>query len=983
MQRKTLFILFAALLSLLTATPTFAQDQTASLDFADYMLPLEDYTLDNGLRVVVARDDSAPVVAVNLTYHVGGANDPEGRSGFAHLFEHMMFYGSAHVKQGEFDTYLTEIGAEFNAYTADDKTVYYTTAPANQLPLILWLESDRLASLTVDQEAFDTERNVVIEEFNERVANAPYGFASVRLETLPFLGYPPYARPVIGNVDELNAATLTDVQTFFDTYYVPNNLTLVIVGDIDVEQTKLLVDAYFGRIPSGEPLTPILERYPLPAQLPVVDTDDANGCALGYQETVIDPLAELPALWANVVGAPTGTDDYYALSLLANILGDGESSRFEQNIVQEGKAAFTFAQLDDSKLGATNLLFGIYPKPGDPITATYNILRSELDKVIAEGVTEAELARAQQQTVLGAITSFRGNVGDTAEWIQDYVLRYGDANGIPADIARFQAVTLADIQRVAQTYLCDRPLNLITILQEGEEVRVDDPAPLVEVAPLPPSPWASLPEGVVSRQSAPAALPATELSIPQFVTFTLENGLDVIFVEEHKTPEINVRLYVAGSDTALPAEKQGIAELLAGLITKGTKERTADEIASQIENVGGSLSGQAFAEFTGVFASGPSSEQTLIFDLLADVTLNPAFPEEEFVLLRDQTLAGMEFDTTDPDTLASRQFNRIAYANHPYSFYATPDTVNTLTTEDLAAFHEAYYKPNNALLVIVGDLALEQAQAETERVFAAWRRSRVEDPFAYPDFASGDATQIYLIDRPDAEQSTLRLGNLAIRARHPDRYALNLANTVLGGSGLASRLNRNLREDKGYTYGVYSGVTQRNDLGAFLVAGDVGVANTGDAVTEILRELRQIRRTGVTTDELVNAQGMMIGQFTMSIADPASLAGQLATRHLYGIPLTEIESYATSVANITASEVLTAARAHIGGREPIIVVVGDAEMVKPQLQGLGKVAVVDAAGNVVEIAEALVKPEETEQEPAAEECTCPAVPSGEAEEAKP
>lgn len=977
MLRLLLLALTAGVLFLVSFFPQPAHAQPDQpLDFAEYMLPIENYQLPNGLRVILARDDSAPVVAVNVTYRVGGADDPEGRSGFAHLFEHMMFYGSANVKQGDFDRYLTEIGARFNAYTADDKTVYYATVPANQLPLALWLESDRMASLVVNHEAFDTERQVVIEEYNERVANAAYGFAARRFDTLPFQGYPPYERPTIGNVDDLNAATLGDVQQFHSVYYAPNNATLAIVGDIDIDQTKLLVSAYFARIAPADPVTPALERYPLPDAFPVLRTDEANGCQIGHEEVIIDRRAELPALWASVVTTQAGTDDAFALALLGRILGDGESSRFQQRLVQSGQAAFAFANHNQNKLGASVMQFGVYPKPGDDIAIAYSLLRGLLDDVVDQGVTEAELARAKQQTLLSAITDFRRNVANTAEWLQDYTLRFDDPLVIPAIIARYQDVTVEDIQRVAQTYLCDRPLNLVTILKEGEALPAAHPGPLVDAPPAPADPLSGLPPGVVNRYEAPAPLPAGAIRPPAFVTFTLENGLDVIVVEQNKTPEVNLRLYVGGSDTALPPAKQGVAELLTGLLTKGTATRSADEIAEAIESVGGSLSGQSFSEFTGVFASGPSSDVPLIFELLADVARNPTFPPDQFDLLRDQLLAGMQFDTSNPNTLADRQFRRIAYTAHPYSFHRTPDSVNGLSPDDLRAFHTDYYRPNNALLVIVGDLSAEAARTEANRVFADWEAAEIPNYLDYPRTSRADTPIIYLIDRTDAEQSTLRIGNLALRARSPDRYAFDVANTVLGGSGLASRLNKNLRENKGYTYGVYSGVTRRHDRGTFLVAGDVGVADTGNAINEILRELRQIRRTGVLTDEMEQAKGMLLGQFTMGMADPATLASELASRHLYGLPLTDIAQYPQAIEAITASEVITAARSNIDVRGTIIVVVGDARVVRPQLVDIAQVHLVDVDGALLEVTPQRAPPEPSSGNPRqSNECICAEAPA--------
>ena len=425
-----LLILFMILLTLTLTGPALAQDpETKPLDFADYELDLVDYTLPNGLRVILAEDHSAPVVAVDIWYHVGGANDPEGRSGFAHMFEHMMFEGSANVPHGQWDPLLESIGANHNAYTANDKTVFWEVAPANQLPRVLWMESDRMATLAVNQRAFETQRDVVIEEFNQRVANRPYGAANRRLFTQPMQGYVPYERSVIGSVEDLNEALLPELKTFHDTYYKPNNATLVIVGDIEVKLTQTLVQAYFGDIPAGPEVTPTLERYPLPDEFPVLRQDSAIGCQIGTEETLIDPQVEVPRLAATVVGPPRGTPDFYALSLLIDILAGGNSSRFEQNIVRQGKAASAYVGLNDY-LGASILYVITQPNTGDTLEAMQKLVKTEFDKVMTDGVTDAELDRVKKQNLVGAITSFRESALNTAEWLQDTTLTFGDPKTI-------------------------------------------------------------------------------------------------------------------------------------------------------------------------------------------------------------------------------------------------------------------------------------------------------------------------------------------------------------------------------------------------------------------------------------------------------------------------------------------------------------------------------------------------------------------------
>ncbi|HXV99241.1 MAG TPA: pitrilysin family protein, partial [Anaerolineae bacterium] len=438
-----LLCLVLLLLTLTFTGPALAQEP--ELNFANYELPLTDYTLPNGLRVILAEDHSAPVVAVDIWYNVGAANDPEGRSGFAHMFEHMMFEGSAKIPTGQWDPLLESIGANHNAYTSNDKTVYWEVAPANQLPRVLWMESDRMASLGVTEKAWETQRDVVIEEFNQRVANRPYGAASRRLFTQPMQGYVPYERSVIGRVEDLNAAELPELQAFHDTYYKPNNATLVIVGDIDVEQTKALVEAYFSEIPAGPEVAPITQRYPLPDEFPVLREDSASGCQIGTEETLIDPQVEVPRWAATVVAPPRGTPDFYAVSLLAEILAGGNSSRFEQNIIRQGKAASAYVGFSDY-LGGSILYAVAQPNSGDALENMPELVRAEFDKVISDGVTEAELERVKKQTLVGAITSFRESALNTAEWLQDYTLTFDDPTAIADELAQYEAVTIDDIQ---------------------------------------------------------------------------------------------------------------------------------------------------------------------------------------------------------------------------------------------------------------------------------------------------------------------------------------------------------------------------------------------------------------------------------------------------------------------------------------------------------------------------------------------------------
>jgi zinc protease len=938
-------ILFFLSFNLILVSPVEATEP--EINFDDYGVNMVDYTLPNGLRVILAEDHSAPVVSVSTWYDVGSANDPEGHSGFAHLFEHLMFRGSDNVEDGEYDLFLEAVGAENNAYTLEDYTAYWVRAPAHELPRVLWLESDRMASLQLTEEIFEAERDVVIQEYNQDVLNSPYGLTFEHLYSLPFQGYPPYERTVIGNPAELEAASLEEVQQFFDTYYKPNNATLAIVGDIKLEATQALVDAYFGDIPATAEVTPILEQYPLP-DFPVGRTDASTGCNIGWEETLVDPLAELPLFAGAVVGPPPGTSDYYALDLLGLILGNGDSSRFYQNIVSQGLASEAWVGLDIFK-GAS--LFNGYVVPNTDETAeeAQALFREELQQVIEEGVTELELARAKQQVKVDTLTYFRTSSLDTAEMLQDAILNFDDPQAIAKELERYEAVTLADIDRVAQTYLCKKPLNMIITLPEGEEVQAEYPGPLVTpvavkpaASPIPaatPEKRVELPEGVVNRTGLPASLPLSKEGGLTYETFELDNGLKVIFVEQHELPKLRLQLYVGGSQMAVPASQQGLADLTAEMLTKGTTTRSATEIAEQIESEGGYLSAAADTEWLLLEADALKTEAPLAFELLADVARNATFPQEEFEVIQEQSLSSQAFNEVDPNFLADQKFNQLTFGDHPYGSSVTTESLEELSREDIVDFYQTYFKPNNALLVITADMSLEEVRRQTEQVFSDWPAGEVPDFLDQPQPITGKTGVIYLIDQPDAQQATLRVGNLAIAANDPNRYPLEMVHTTLGGS-FFSRLNMNLRADKGYTYGVYSDLDHLNETGAFLISTDVDQEYTGEALQEILKEWETIRTQPLSAQELADKKGLTLGSLALTLEDPVNFASTLATYQLTGLPLTELESYQQGIEELTSADILKAATTYLSD-QPVIVVAGNAELLKPQLEPLGEVVEVE------------------------------------------
>ena len=951
--KKYISWFLSALLLTLILTELPSLSASNRLDIGNYMPELVDYTLSNGLRVILAKDDSAPVVAVNLRYYVGAANDPIKRSGFAHLFEHMMFNGSDNVGKGDFDAYLESVGAISNAGTSSDYTEYYQVLPANKLPLALWLESDRMASLKITQETFDTERQVVIQELKETL-NTPYGRTQNYLSTTPFRGYLPYEHEVGGSIEDLNAATLENVKAFHDQYYIPNNATLVIAGDIDFEQTKALVQAYFGDIPPGKPVIPILKQYPLPPQFPVPKTDAKTSCQLGYEDTIIDPLIELPQIDYTVV-VPSEGRDFYALSLLSSILSAGESSRFQQQIIRKGLASNVSANIVEN-IGASLFTISATPNANQSLESAKSQLQAQLKEVMAKGVSEAELARVKKGIKISAISSLRSSVLNTGSVLQNVTHRFGSPQAVIKEISNYDAVTVADIQRVAQTYLCQKPMNTLITLKTGKEQLATYPGKLVEpidvpieekqlkASPATAEQLAKLPAGVVSRTQPPKAFPTKETKFPPYQTFSLNNGLKAIFVPHHEVPEVQLHLFVGGSDVAVPANKQGIANLLTEVIIQGTTKASGAEIAQRIESVGGSLSAESDLEYITVSANVPSTDYQIGFDTLADVVLNPTFGQPAFEVAQSQMLTNLIDSETDPSWLANRQFDRIAYPKHPYGYYTSTATVKNITRKNLVDFHQTFFKPNNALLVIIGDITLAQVKAEVERVFGSWQPSKVPNFLAYPTNQMGDTSVIYLIDRPGSEQATIRVGNLALDARNPELYAFSVVNTILG-DGFLGRLGKNLRVAKGYTYGVSSEFDgTNNDIGTFFIATDVNQQHAGDALSEILQELKIIQTQPIPESELSSSKGKLLGRFDLSLENPSTMAGILTHYQLTGQPLQEYQGYRQKIEQVTQQDALKVATKYIS-TNPIIVVVGNASVVKPQLEKRGRVVNV----NVVKV----------------------------------
>lgn len=910
---KRLAILAAAVLAL--AIPSSAQDQLA-LDY-------EVFTLDNGLRVILVEDHSAPVVAIDVWYHVGGANDPPGRSGFAHLFEHMMFQGTANLSKDEMQSLINNAGGRFNANTGRDETIYYEYLPSHQLPLGLWLEADRMASLAVTQTNLDNQRAVVIQEFMQNYGGQPYGLAFLAATSRPY-SYEPYRQSPIGAVADVNQATIAELRAFHETYYVPNNATLVIAGDLDKAVARELVERFFGPIPAGEEPPALPEWQPAQQAEPEIIT-------------IEDDLIRLPAVIVTYETPPEGHPDFAAFQVLDNILGAGDSARLQQNLIFTGAALA--ADLIRS-INAGPSAFGVFlvPPPGGLTRdEVLEMFYAEIDRVVAEGVTQDELDRAiaglRSRRILSMETAF-----GLAQQVQNADARYGDPTALFNEIEQFRQVTSADIQRVAAEYLAANDRHIIYV-DPGQ------PDPGLREAPVVGAVGDATDNAfeidfALPFTDPPEPLPIRELTLPPISENVLANGLEVVVVEIPGLPVISVDVFFKGGGSLVPGNLSGVAGLAAQLLTRGTTTRTATEIANEIEGRGGGVGGFATSD---VFAVGGFSlieDRDFTMGLLADVILNPIFPENDLQIALRQRMSGLESGLADPSAQVSRAFSPGIYGpDHPYGNNITMESLQAITRDDIVAYYDLIRHPRNAVLIISGQITTEEGLALAEEYFGGWQEEGDPPLIAFPPIDNGiEGVEIRLIDMPGAEQAVVRIGNVAVRGDDPDRYPLSVVNTVLG-QGLSSRLQRVIREERGLTYSISSDIFFPVDVGPFQVQSEVQIDFAGEAIREILAQIERIRTEPIPAAELDPVRDGMIGRFALNLETLTDIVSSIGGYKVRGIPLSEIGMYPARIGAAEPGMLQQAAENRLPANY-LVVVAGPADRLLPQLEAIGPVTVV-------------------------------------------
>ncbi len=879
-------------------------------------IPFEKFVLDNGLTVIVHEDRKAPIVAVNMWYHVGSKNEKPGKTGFAHLYEHLMFGGSENAK-GSYIKAMEKIGAtDLNGTTNSDRTNFFEDVPTNALDVALFMESDRMGHFinAFDKSTLDLQRGVVQNE-KRQGDNEPYGGA---WELIPASTYParhPYSWPVIGSMDDLNAASLEDVKDWFRTYYSPSNAVIVLAGDIDAKTAREKVTKYFGDIPAGPPVD---RQQAWPAKMTGVHRQQ-------IQDRV--PQARVLKIW-NVPGFGTADADY--LDLLSDVLTKGKVSRLYQRLVYNDQLAtsvYSFVEINEI---GSQFYIDATARPGQDLAKVEKAIDEEIARLLSTGPTDSELKRVQTQYAANLMRGMQriGGFGGKSDLLAQAEVFTGDPSyRFKTSFNRHEQATPAEVKKSGDEWLAD-----------GEFV--------LEVLPFPEHKTVA---SSVDRSKLPTVSGIPELKLPKLERATLANGMKIILAQRHDAPMVNFWLLEDAGYAADSTAAPGTARMTSEMLPFGTKNHSALEIDEQVETLGARLDSFANIDLSTVELSALKSNLDASIALFADVIMNPVFPQADFARLQHQRLAAIQQEKVTPFLMGLRVLPPLLFGpGHaygvPYTGTGTEASVSEMKPADLARFHEAWYRPNNATLVVVGDTTLAEIQPAISRAFANWAQGK--PPVKNIATVSLPHTpQIYLIDRPGSEQSFILTGLIAPPKASSSDVPLQVMNVILGNFG--GRLNMNLREDKHYSYGAGSVLLGARAQRPFIAYAPVQTDKTKESLAEMAKEFQGMAGSRpIMTNELADAQANQ----TLTLPGERETMGQLGNSVTnliqYGLPDDYYQSFVTKVMALRQADVEDAAKSLIQPEQMVWVIVGDRAKIEGGIRELklGDLRILDADG---------------------------------------
>ncbi|MBA6352606.1 MULTISPECIES: pitrilysin family protein [unclassified Colwellia] len=912
----------------LPAGVNFVEQVTA--EAGKTVIPYQKYTLSNGLTVILHKDASDPLVHVDMTYHVGSAREELGKSGFAHFFEHMMFQGSENVADEQHFKLITEAGGTLNGTTNGDRTNYFQTVPANQLEKMLWLESDRMGFLVdaVTQEKFEVQRETVKNERGQSYDNRPYGLLGERVAEALYPAGHPYSWQTIGYLEDLDRVNVNDLKAFFLKWYGPNNATLTIGGDIDAKETLALVEQYFGSIPRGPEIA-------MPEKPTFTINEDRY---ISMEDNVHLPLVYMSYPTVSVRHA-----DEAPLDVLSSILGGGKTSLLYKNLVKNQLAVQASVGHPCAELACTFTLLALpHPASGKTLADIEKVIRDSLVEFEERGVQDDDLAKVKASMEASFIFGLQSVSGKVSTLAANQTFK-GDPNYIEKDIARYANVTKADVMRVFKKYIKDQHAVIMSIVPKG---KLDLIAAQDNFIPAPRSKGQTSETSAESlvvrkaqdnfdRSKMPISAANKSVAVPQMWNKTLANGIKVLGTQSIETPTTSLLLKIPAGHYYSDKDKAGVVSLLASALNESTTKRSAEEMSNELQKLGSSIAIYAGNQYLNVNVSTLTKNLDATMALVNEKLMHPAFIEVEFSRNKSNAIQGAINSKKDAGYLASTAYRQLLQADNiaATSSQGTEQSLNNITLADVKAFYEQQVKPSDSQLIVVSDLK-EKALIKSLNVFSSWqgKGSSLVLTLAKPETKAG---VIYLVNKEGAAQSAIRIGKRSMTQDITGEYYKSyLMNFTLGGA-FNSRINLNLREDKGYTYGARSGFSADKFSGTFTASAEVRADVTDKSIIEFVNEIKGYNEQGITAEELSFMRNSINQRDALKYETPRAKLGFLAQILEYDLKPSFVQERAEIVETISAEEINTLAKKHLNLAEMLMVVVGDAKTLKPQLKALG------------------------------------------------
>lgn len=894
----------------------------------------EKYTLSNGLDVILHVDKSDPIVAFAIQYHVGSNREVTGRTGFAHLFEHMMFQKSENVGEDQFFKLISNAGGTLNGGTSNDATTYFEVVPKNALEMILWMESDRLGYMinTVTQKAFAIQQNVVQNEKRQMVDNRPYGHTGWVIAKNLYPEGHPYNWTVIGEMEDLLSASVQDVKEFHGKFYLPNNATIVLAGDIDIDETKALIEKYFGEIPGGEK---VADPDPIPVVLEKI--------IKVYHEDNFARASQLQMIWPTV---EEYHPDAYPLSYLGQILSQGKKAPFYK--ILEKEKNLTSRQYSYNR--AQEIAGAFYVN----VTANRGVSLKDVEENIFEGFklfeeesfTEEDVERIKaslETQFYNGISSILGKSFQLASY-NEYA---GDPSYYKTDIEFVKAVTKADIIRVYEKYIKGKPYLATSFVPKGQVDMVAEgsvkanvveenilEATEVEITDTEEEEIA-ISESLIDRSIQPALGVDPILNIPRVWDAKMDNGMKVYGIEHNELPLVQFNLVIKGGHYLDKLDKAGAASLMATLMMEGTANKTPQELEEAIESLGAYISVRASNNDIVISANTLARNYEAVLDLVEEILLEPRWDEEEFALAKTARINNLIRQKASPNTLARQSFNKLIYGtDHIFSISSlgTEETVSSLTIDDLKDFYNANLSPDIAFLAVAGNVNKEKVIQSIAGLSSKWEAKTVEFP-TYNLPAPLKESKIYFVNVPGAKQSVINIGNLGLARNDADFYPAYVMNYQLGGA-FNSDVNSVLREEKGYTYGARTGFSGSIIPGAFIASSSVRSTATLESV-QIFKDLMTKYRDGISEENLVFTKNALIKSNSRRFETLGALLGMLKNIGTYDLAFDYIKDNEAIVKAMTLDQHKGLAQKYINPLAMYYVIAGDAETQMDQLSKLG------------------------------------------------